>query len=65
MKGVAALIFISWMLMLAAGGLITFGMLSQLDKLKLLLYRVALVLSIITGNVCFIFTIMYDNGNIV
>lgn len=49
MKGVAALIIIGWILMLAAASLLLYAMLSHLDELKLILYRVALMLAAITG----------------
>ncbi|XP_067946203.1 uncharacterized protein [Watersipora subatra] len=49
MKGVAALIIIGWILMLAAASLLLYAMLSHLDELKLILYKVALMLAAITG----------------
>lgn len=50
MKGVAALIIISWLLTLTAGSLISYGMFSQLDELKVIVYRVSMILLSITGS---------------
>lgn len=49
MQGIGALIIIGWIAMLAAGGLITYGLLTHLEEWKLFLYRAALVLAAITG----------------
>lgn len=49
MKTVAALIIVSWMLTIVAGGIIVGGMMSGSDYFKLVVYRAALVLTIISG----------------
>lgn len=49
MAAVAALIIITWMLTLASACLITYGMISKVEDMKLLLYRIALILMSISG----------------
>lgn len=49
MKAVAALIIVSWMVTFVAGCLIVAGMMSSSDYLKFVVYRVAIVLTVIAG----------------
>lgn len=50
MKAVAAMIIIGWMLTLTSACLIAYGMISKVEDIKLLLYRIALILMMISGE---------------
>jgi len=50
MKGVAALIIIGWLVTLAAGCLIVYGMRTSKDEVKIIFYKVAISLLTVNGR---------------
>jgi len=59
MKAVAAMIIIGWMLTLTSACLIAYGMISKVEDIKLLLYRIALILMMISGVVLLVALIVF------